>query len=132
MTSAARPESNRELPIKPMAGPATPLSELAAQCEDERARIRKNFEHGVGAKATLLALCGLADSTLKRVLQTRVKLHDSAADGLSLLALGGYGRRMLFPFSDLDILFLSANEKREKNSPADFRIFATMWDLDFA
>src|SRR5947209_2641854 len=111
MTSAARPGLPQEsFPIKPMAGPATPLSVLGAQCEDERARIRKNFEHGVGAKATLLALCELADSILKRVFQDALKLHDSAAGGLSLLALGGYGRRMLFPFSDLDILFLFAND----------------------
>ena len=50
-----------------MAGPATPLSVLGAQCEDERARIRKNFEHGAGAKATLLALCELADRSLQQV-----------------------------------------------------------------
>src|SRR5258706_16326567 len=103
MSSAARPGLPQEsFPIKPMAGPATPLSELAAQGEDERARIRKNFEHGVGAKATLLALCGLADSTLKRVLQDALKLHDSAGDGWRLLGLGGDGRRIRFPFPALD------------------------------
>jgi [protein-PII] uridylyltransferase len=96
-----------------MAGPATPLSVLAAQCEDERARIRKNFEHGTGAKATLLALCELADRSLQQVFKDVLRLHDSSKEGLSLLALGGYGRRMLFPFSDLDILFLFANDKTE-------------------
>jgi len=115
-----------------MAGPATPLSVLGAQCEDERARIRKNFEHGAGAKATLLALCELADRSLQRVFKDVLKLHDSPADGLSLLALGGYGRRMLFPFSDLDILFLFANDKTEEEfRPLISEFSRTMWDLGF-
>src|SRR5256885_16674036 len=95
MTSAAQPGLTPEThPTKPMAGPATPLSILGAQCEDERARIRKNFEHGAGAKATLLALCELADRSLQQVFKDALKLHDSSKEGLSLLALGGYGRRM--------------------------------------
>jgi len=115
-----------------MAGPATPLSVLGAQCEDERTRIRKNFEHGAGAKATLLALCELADRSLQRVFKDVLKLHDSPADGLSLLALGGYGRRMLFPFSDLDILFLFANDKTEEEfRPLISEFSRTMWDLGF-
>src|SRR5882757_10323619 len=133
MTSAARPGLPQEsFPIKPMAGPATPLSELGAQCEDERARIRKNFEHGAGAKPTLLALCALADRSLQQVFKEVLRLHDSSKEGLSLLALGGYGRRMLFPFSDLDILFLFANEKTEEAfRPLISEFSRTMWDLGF-
>ena len=115
-----------------MAGPATPLSVLVAQCEDERARIRKNFEHGSSAKATLLALCELADRSLQQVFKDALKLHDSSKEGLGLLALGGYGRRMLFPFSDLDILFLFANEKSEEEfRPLISEFSRTMWDLGF-
>src|SRR5258707_1512727 len=61
-----------------------------------------------------------------------MKVHDTPNEGLALLALGGYGRKMLFPFSDLDILFLFESEKTE----AEFRPFIsefsrTMWDLGF-
>ena len=115
-----------------MAGPATPLSALGAQCEDERTRIRRSFEHGAGAKPTLLALCDLADRSLQKVFQEALKLHDSGAGGFSLLALGGYGRRMLFPYSDLDILFLFANDKAEEEfRPLISEFSRTMWDLGF-
>jgi len=48
------------------------------------------------------------------------------------VALGGYGRRLLFPYSDLDILFLFGNEKSESEFRpliADFS--RTLWDLGF-
>ncbi|HET9803995.1 MAG TPA: DUF294 nucleotidyltransferase-like domain-containing protein, partial [Candidatus Acidoferrum sp.] len=115
-----------------MAGPATPLSALAAQCEDERTRIRRSFEHGAGAKPTLLALCELADRSLQKVFQDALKRHNSQAGGFGLLALGGYGRRMLFPYSDLDILFLFANDKAEEEfRPLISEFSRTMWDLGF-
>jgi [protein-PII] uridylyltransferase len=51
---------------------------------------------------------------------------------LSLLALGGYGRRLLFPYSDLDILFLFESTKAEREFHpliADFS--RTLWDMGF-
>ena len=115
VTSAARPGlplGNHS--IKQMSGSATPLSVLGSQCEDERARIRKGFESGASAKETLHALCELADRSIQQVFKDVLKLRDSGAEGFSLLALGGYGRRMLFPYSVLDILFLFSNDKTEE------------------
>ena len=115
-----------------MSVPVTPLSVLVSRCEDERSRIRKEFESGIGAKKTLRALCELADRSLQQVFKDVLKLHDSGPNGLSLLALGGYGRRMLFPYSDLDILFLFANDKVEEEfRPVISEFSRTMWDLGF-
>ena len=115
-----------------MPGPAKPLNILAPQVEAERQRSRANFEAGATAKVTLRALCELADNTIRQIFGDVMKVHEAPNEGLVLLALGGYGRRMLFPFSDLDILFLFENEKTE----AEFRPFIsefsrTMWDLGF-
>ncbi len=47
-------------------------------------------------------------------------------------ALGGYGREVLFPYSDLDLLFLFANEKMEEESrPLIAEFSRTLWDLGF-
>jgi [protein-PII] uridylyltransferase len=48
------------------------------------------------------------------------------------VALGGYGRRLLFPYSDLDILFLFGNEKAEQIfRPLISDFSRTLWDLGF-
>jgi len=115
-----------------MPGPAKPLNVLVPEVEAERQRIRANFDAGRSSKETLRALCELADSMLRQIFGDVMKIHETPEEGLALLALGGYGRRMLFPFSDLDILFLFENEETE----AEFRPFIsefsrTMWDLGF-
>ncbi len=115
-----------------MQGSLTPLSVLGPQAEDERQRIRQAFEAGAGAPATLLALCELADRTAKQIFGEVLRVHNTEPQGCSLVALGGYGRRMLFPHSDLDILFLFGNEKAETDFRpliADFS--RTLWDLGF-
>ena len=51
---------------------------------------------------------------------------------LCLLALGGYGRKMLFPYSDLDILFLLGSDKAEQESRGLISEFSrTLWDIGF-
>ncbi|HTB94050.1 MAG TPA: DUF294 nucleotidyltransferase-like domain-containing protein, partial [Candidatus Sulfotelmatobacter sp.] len=110
----------------------TPLSELAPQCEAQRERIRKLFESGAGARETLRQLCELADGTIKKVFGELLRVRSAPAQGLALLALGGYGREMLFPYSDLDLLFLFGSEKSEEEfRPLISEFSRTLWDLGF-
>src|ERR1700676_3744642 len=115
-----------------MQGSITPLSTLGSEADDERQRIREKFEAGAGARETLAALCGLADRNIQRIFGEGLRGHSNDTQGLSLLARGGFGRRWLFPYSDLDILFLFGNEKAE----AEFRpligeFSRVLWDIGF-
>lgn len=119
-------------PVATMQGSLTPLAVLGPQADDERQRIRSQFESGVGARETVAALCQLADSNIRQVFGEVLRVHNTPSDGLCLLALGGYGRRLLFPYSDLDILFLFGNEKAEQSFRPLIADFArTLWDLGF-
>ena len=54
-----------------------------------------------GVRATLAALSALADTTLRSL------WRQAGFDGdFSLLAVGGFGRGELFPYSDVDVLLL--------------------------
>jgi [protein-PII] uridylyltransferase len=115
-----------------MQGSLTPLSVLGPQADDERQRIRQQFESGVSARETVRALCELADSNIRQVFGEVLRVHNSPCSGLCLLALGGYGRRLLFPYSDLDILFLFGSEKAEQAfRPLISDFSRTLWDLGF-
>jgi [protein-PII] uridylyltransferase len=115
-----------------MEGSPTPLAVLGAQAEAERQRIRQQFEAGTSARETLHALSELADNNVRQIFSEMLRVHGREPQGLCLLALGGYGRRMLFPYSDLDILFLFGSDKAEQESKALIAEFArTLWDLGF-
>ncbi len=110
----------------------TPLSVLGPQADAQRQRIRQQFEIGTSARETLRAQCELADSNVQQIFGEVLRVHNREPQGLCLLALGGYGRRMLFPYSDLDILFLLGNEKVEQESrPLISEFSRTLWDIGF-
>src|SRR5499425_3613111 len=112
--------------------PVTPLTELGPQVEAQRERIRKLFENGAGARETLRQLCELADATIRKVFGELLRVRGTPAQGMSLLALGGYGREVQFPYSDLDLLFLFGSEKSEEESrPLISEFSRTLWDLGF-
>jgi len=129
------PRSGLVLGIRPrnkMEESVTPLSVLGPQCDAQRERIRKLFESGASAQETLRQLCELADETIRRVFGELQRVKNGGSQGLALLALGGYGREVLFPFSDLDLLFLFANEKIEEETRPLIAEFSRMlWDLGF-
>jgi [protein-PII] uridylyltransferase len=115
-----------------MAGSLTPLSVLGPQADNERQRIRQQFEKGASASDTLRALCELADKTIQQIFGEVLRVHNATPSGISLVALGGYGRKFLFPFSDLDILFLFGSEKAEAEfHPLIAEFSRTLWDLGF-
>src|SRR5580704_11006395 len=133
MTTAARPGLfSAHPPAMKMQDSLTPLSVLGPQADDERQRIQKQFESGVSARETVLALCALADNNVQQVFSEVLRVHNTPSEGLCLVALGGYGRRLLFPYSDLDILFLFGSEKAEQTfRPLISDFSRTLWDLGF-
>ena len=53
-----------------------------------------------------------------------------AGSGVALVALGGFGRRALFPHSDVDLLFLAENEALRGRMKEPIRsICQEMWDI---
>src|ERR1700724_1210129 len=133
MTTAASPGLRPvKQPSRTMQGSLTPLSVLGPQADDERQRIRQQFEAGVSARETVRALCELADNNIRGIFGEVVRVHSAPSAGLCLVALGGYGRRLLFPYSDLDILFLFGSEKAEQTfRPLISDFSRTLWDLGF-
>src|SRR6266511_3609344 len=54
-----------------------------------------------------------------------------AAAGMTLLAVGGYGRRQLFPYSDVDLLLLFASDRLAETSRAPISVFLQrLWDAN--
>jgi len=54
---------------------------------------------------------------------------DAPASGVALLAVGGYGRRQLFPHSDVDLLLLFATERAAFERKGDVSAFLQrLWD----
>ncbi len=51
-----------------------------------------------------------------------------AAREMAMVALGGYGRRELFPFSDIDILLLYSPEEEKDLEGVAERLFYPLWD----
>ena len=51
-----------------------------------------------------------------------------AGEGMTFIALGGYGRKELFPFSDIDLLLLYEPQAEERLSAVTEAIFYPLWD----
>ena len=133
MTTAPHPGFDSGIPpSKDMQESPMPLSVLGPQADAERQKIRQQFEAGTSARETVHAICELADHHVRQIFGDVLRVQNREPEGLCLLALGGYGRRMLFPYSDLDILFLFASDRTEQEFRPLISEFArTLWDLGF-
>jgi [protein-PII] uridylyltransferase len=81
-------------------------------------------------KDPILALAertALVDGMVER--SARDHLWPALPAGLTLLAVGGYGRRHLFPYSDVDLLLLVESSRLAQEAPEAISTFLrTLWD----
>jgi [protein-PII] uridylyltransferase len=107
---------------------------LAAELRDfsakESARIQDQFAVSGEGRAFLLGRSALIDSIVERLWKEFVSSDPDGPANVALVALGGYGRRWLFPFSDVDLLFLHGGNKADDKFKEPIRKFSQeLWDL---
>ena len=87
-------------------------------------KLAARFEAGDGADRLVASRARTVDALVRDAWQ-RCLPQDA---GLSLFAVGGYGRGELFPHSDIDLLVLAEPEAQQARQPALARFLAVLWD----
>jgi [protein-PII] uridylyltransferase len=112
--------------------PSTPTlgSELRAFYAEESARIQSDFAAAGDGRSAVLSRTTVVESILLRLWNQYISPEKNGPANLALVALGGFGRKWLFPYSDIDLLFLHANERAEAEFKDRIRQFSQeIWDL---
>lgn len=100
---------------------------LQAMYDGEIDKIRRRFEESLNGEAAVRERSDLLDAIIAQLWGSEIDLLGEK--GLCAVALGGYGRRALFPFSDVDLLFLSDTALSETvTKQALPKICRALWD----
>src|SRR5580698_8958674 len=104
------------------------VDDLREQYTREMALVRQTCERTGDGTAAIRRRSAVVDRIL--IEMWRRAFAGQPAPNVSLLALGGYGRKDLFPYSDIDVLFVFADEKMEAQVKEGVRaIIQGMWDI---
>lgn len=97
---------------------------MQSELRAKRDALESLWRQGLSGKSLLQRHSQLIDEYLADCF---AKCPD-AAEGITLIALGGYGRRELFPFSDIDLLLLYDPKKEKKLGAVTEALFYPLWD----
>ncbi|MEO6802256.1 MAG: [protein-PII] uridylyltransferase [Granulicella sp.] len=107
-----------------------PKPGMGGQYQRRMLEIRGAFDAGATGSATIAARAGAVDDLVKSLWRQAMEQHPNLTTGVALLAIGGYGRQELFPYSDVDLLFLLDAKVAEKDVKAAIRsVNQKLWDL---
>src|ERR1043166_2050064 len=113
-----------------------PLYKKFLKIEEHRLRLR--HQYGGGGREICGLRVELIDVLLRHIFAAAVDFAEKAKGAsprpLTVLALGGYGRRELNPFSDVDIMFLHGNKRGQISPYVEHvveQILYLLWDVGF-
>lgn len=95
-----------------------------------RQAIADAHARGASGVEVVTALTDLADELLLD-LYNRDAVSGIGPSGVALVALGGYGRRELAPYSDIDLMFLYTPQREQEARALSTGVLHTLWDLGF-
>ena len=100
----------------------------------EEHRLRLRISSGAGGREVVRQRSYLVDILFRRIFAQVCGQHFGKAkpEGLAVIAFGGYGRREMNPFSDVDIMFLHSGRKTTPQETATVQeIIRLLWDTGF-
>lgn len=89
-----------------------------------RRRVEQSFRSDLRPEPALADLTRAMDTLVSQVARRHLR-----SGGFCILALGGYGRREMFPHSDVDLLLLYREENRADAEDAIKLLLHDLWDL---
>lgn len=101
-----------------------PIALLRETYQRQRTKALAHYREQRHPESLLAALSDICDQTLQQLTRSFRLPPDSA-----LVAVGGYGRGELYPYSDVDVLILLSTEPAPGDVDAIQRFVAAMWDL---
>jgi [protein-PII] uridylyltransferase len=105
-------------------------SELRDLYSEESTRIRQEFFATGDGRAAIAQRTTLVESVVLRLWKDIISSDEAGPKNFALAAIGGFGRRWLFPHSDVDVLFLHADSDVEAEYRDRIRRFSQeLWDL---
>src|SRR5262247_177636 len=121
--------------IENQPGPAERLTALKKFLKIETQRLHLRHRFGIGGADVAAARSLIVDLLIRRIALAAVeeRLGGQANNGnIAIIALGGYGRQELSPFSDIDLLFLYHGRKDAvKAAKTSEAILYLLWDVGF-
>jgi [protein-PII] uridylyltransferase len=106
------------------------ISELRGSLSDESARIQREFEASGDGRAAVAERTRLVEDILARLWRDIISPDQAKPANFALVATGGFGRGWLFPYSDIDLLFLFGDRAAEQAFKDSIRRFSQeLWDL---
>jgi [protein-PII] uridylyltransferase len=113
----------------------TPLvTVLKAALAKGRAEIRRRFEEKGDGPAVIREQCFLIDQLIRALFDVVTAelypiANPTSGEKLALVAVGGYGRGELAPFSDIDLLFLLPYKQTPHTEQVVESLLYLLWDL---
>jgi [protein-PII] uridylyltransferase len=106
------------------------IGELRSSLAEESARIARSFAATGDGCAAVADRTRLIEEILRRLWRDLVSGDEQGPHNLVLVATGGFGRGWLFPYSDIDLLFLHADRGGDETHKNAIRRFTQeLWDL---
>ncbi len=104
------------------------LTRLRSRYQDDSTQLRQSFERNGDGSAVIRRRSQIVGTLLRQLWEQAIP--NPSQNEITLVATGGFGRRELFPCSDVDVLFLCANEKAEPAFKDQIRACTqAMWDI---
>jgi [protein-PII] uridylyltransferase len=127
------PHDSASLTVKQSLEPRPPLlqvSSLAEVSADRSMQVRERFEATGDALTCVHSRAALVDSLVSCLYAAFISPDPAEPRDFCLLAVGGYGRQELFPFSDVDLLFISTSQRTLEGLREPIAAFVrALWDL---